>query len=376
MGDAYITGSGSYLPGQPVTNDEIVEFIGALDEKSERLGRFVLRQNGIKLRHYALRRDGTPTHSNASLAAQAVISALASADLSPADMDLLAAASTLGDLFVPGHASAVHAEVGCGPIEIASFQSVCASSMMALRTAALNIRTGDKRAAVAVGSELASLRFRPAFYLPAMQKLQDKQSRMAAEFLRWTLSDGAGAVLVEAAPRAPISLRIDHIIIKSFANQFDTCMYAGAPVGKASNLTGNWSSHAGGIAAAAEAGALILLQDMTLLKKMFEVWVNEFVATADTGYYDPKTVDWVICHFSAVSLRDEIMTMMRNAGIGIDAEKWFSNLTTCGNTGSAATFIALDAFMKSGLARRGDRIFCITPESGRSILCQMFLTVV
>ena len=48
------------------------------------------------------------------------------------------------------------------------------------------------------------------------------------EFLRWMLSDGAGAVLVENKPAGKLPLKIEWIDIRSYANEKETCMYAGA----------------------------------------------------------------------------------------------------------------------------------------------------
>ena len=48
------------------------------------------------------------------------------------------------------------------------------------------------------------------------------------EFLRWMLSDGAGAVLLENKPAGELPLRVEWIDIRSYANIMETCMYAGA----------------------------------------------------------------------------------------------------------------------------------------------------
>ena len=153
-------------------------------------------------RHYALNAAGEPLHSNASMSAQAVRAALDDAGLGREDLQLLATATTQGDYLVPGHASAVHGEIGGGPLELASFQSVCASSVMAAKAAWLAVRAGETDCAAAVASEFSSRWFRPSFYEGTA--LIDAKGRlgMEADFLRWTLSDGAGAVVVEPTARS------------------------------------------------------------------------------------------------------------------------------------------------------------------------------
>jgi len=49
--DAYVTAGGQFLPGPPIGNADMADYIGHLSERSDRLGRMVLRQNGIKTRH-------------------------------------------------------------------------------------------------------------------------------------------------------------------------------------------------------------------------------------------------------------------------------------------------------------------------------------
>ncbi len=62
------------------------------------------------------------------------------------------------------------------------------------------------------------------------------------DFLRWMLSDGAGAVLIEPAPRAGApNLRIDWIEIFSYAGEMETCMYAGAAKRPDGGITG-WTA--------------------------------------------------------------------------------------------------------------------------------------
>ena len=70
--------------------------------------------------------------------------------------------------------------------------------------------------------------------------------------------------------------------------------------------------------------------------------------------------------------------LMKEAGIEIEADKWFSNLSSKGNTGSASIFIMLDEFLKtkSSDLKLGDEIFGFVPESGRFSVAYFLLEVV
>jgi len=208
------------------------------------------------------------------MCALAVRQALDHAGLGVGDLGMLAAATTQGDYIVPGHATAVHAALGGEPIEIASFQSVCASSLMAAKAAWLAVRTGEHEVASACAGEFASRWFRPHFYEGTSLVNANGRLRPEAEFLRFTLSDGAGAIVIEPTPR-PGALRIRFIDVVSLASRFDPCMWAGAALNTRADLKTAWS-HAGP-RAAHEAGALALLQDFELLKRVIRAWVGVYL---------------------------------------------------------------------------------------------------
>jgi 3-oxoacyl-[acyl-carrier-protein] synthase-3 len=373
--DAYITGTGVFLPGEPVPNDRVEDYIGRIGGRSSSVGQRALRWNGISTRHYALTPDGEPLHSNASMSAAAVTAALQAAGLGRESLRFLATATTQGDLLVPGHGSAVHGELGGGALEVASFQSVCASSLMAAKAAWNAVRTGDADCAGAVAGEFSSRWFRPGFY--ESTALVDAKGRLAmeADFLRWTLSDGAGAVVVEPVKmRGRSSLRIEWIDLTSLAGRFEPCMWAGAPAQTRSDFRSGWS-HAGP-PSAHDAGAIALLQDFGLLKVIIRAWIGVYLEKVDSGRIDLAKVDWLLCHYSARSLRDEIVSLLEKTHAMIPQEKWFTTLPATGNVGSASIWLMLHALLQAGSARAGDRILCIVPESGRAMVGFMMLEVV
>jgi 3-oxoacyl-[acyl-carrier-protein] synthase-3 len=370
----YITGVSAFLPGERVENDRMEDYLGRMSGGCSALGRRALRWNGIQGRHYALSPDGEWRHSNASMCAEAVRGALDAAGLNRDDLGCLAAATTQGDLLVPGHASAVHGELGGGALELASFQSVCASSLMAAKYAWMSVKSGESACAAAVAGEFSSRWFRPQFYEGGA--LVDAKGRlaMAADFLRFTLSDGAGAVVMEGKPKAGgLSLRVDWIDLVSLAGRFDPCMWAGATEAARSDLDGAWSRQ--GPAAAHAAGAIALQQDFTMLKAVIRAWIGVYLEKVDQGRIDPAAVDHLLCHYSAKSLRDEIVGLLESTGAMIPEERWFTTLPESGNVGSASIWIMLDGLVRSGRLKPGERILCIVPESGRAMVGFMMLQV-
>ncbi len=371
----YITASGQFLPGAPVTNDRMADYIGTLNPAAERLGRLTLRQNRIKTRHYAMNIDGTTDWTVATMLAEAVRNTLAAAEIDPKRIGYLATATTQNDMMVPGLASQLHGALGLPPMEVASLQSVCASSMMALKSAWLQLKAGEHKAALVGGGEFASRYFRPGFYEGTDCFAADGTLPSDAGFLRWTLSDGAAAVLLEDRPAAHgLSLRIDWISLRSFADRFAPCMTGGAVRGADGRLT-PWSHHAT-ISGAAHAGAFQLRQDVDALYRMLPVWLGEFMRLVDEGLIDPDATDWFCCHYSAHSLREEMIRLATRAGCMIAEQHWFSNLTVRGNIGAASIFSILDDLIGSGNLREGQKLLLAVPESGQCIMAYAGLTVV
>jgi 3-oxoacyl-[acyl-carrier-protein] synthase-3 len=368
--EGYITGAGAFLPGEPVANDRMEDHLGRIEGRDSVLGKKALRWNGVEARHYAMTPDGTVVHTNADMCARAVRQALERAGLGVGDLGMLAAATTQGDYLVPGHATAVHAELGAGPIEIASFQSVCGSSLMAAKAAWLAVRAGEHDVASACAGEFASRWFRPSFYEGTA--LVDAKGRLRAEadFLRFTLSDGAGAVVIEPEPR-PGALRIRFIDIVSLADRFDPCMWAGAAIATRSDLSTAWP-HAGPARAHA-AGAIALLQDFELLKRVIRAWVGVYLRKVDEGRIVPAELDWALVHDSAQSLHEELVALLEDTAGMIPPGKWFSVLRDKGNVGSASIWLMLEALLASGQVKRGQRILCVVPESGRALVGFMML---
>ncbi|MDO6808959.1 3-oxoacyl-[acyl-carrier-protein] synthase III C-terminal domain-containing protein [Zobellia galactanivorans] len=371
MSEVYITSTGSFLPNKAVSNEEIEDYLGRINGRDSRAKSRVLKQNGIKTRHYAIDKNQESTHSNAQLAVSAINDAIQKSGLRSSDVELLCTGTTQGDLPIPGFASMVHAGLDFNRCEVANFQSVCASGIMALKNAYAQIKSDEKENAVCVGSELASRLFKASRF--EAQGVDDLP--FDAEFLRWMLSDGAGAfVLQNKKNKNGISLKIDWIDLKSHANEFPVCMYTGKTDNK-NETEKTWLDYPS-YEEASKAGAINLKQDTRLLDKVIKTGVAHYFELIDQGKINRKEIDWLCCHYSSEMFKAPIKELMLKGGGEIADKKWFSNLTSKGNTGSASIFIMLDELMHSGKLVPGNKILCMIPESGRFITSFMQLTVV
>jgi 3-oxoacyl-[acyl-carrier-protein] synthase-3 len=367
--NAYITSTGSFLPGPAISNDEIEDVLGRVDGKPSRLKNRILRANGIRTRHYAIDRDHRTTHSNADLAVAAARACLESSSVPMTDVGLLACATSQGDLVIPGFGSQVQAGLGIADVELHTAHGVCSSSLMAGKAAANAVALGQHDAALVVVSELSSRLFKHSRYEAAGGR---ERVDFDAEFLRWMLSDGAGAWLIESRPRGR-SLRIDWIRGYSHADAFPVCMAVGKPSDPHDART--WQDFPT-YAAAEAAGALLIRQDVRLLEHIVKVGVDGALRLIAEGTLDVDRLDHFLCHYSSHHFRGPIVDMLAMAGVTIPEHKWYTNLYTRGNTGCASILIMLDEFLRDGRAQAGDRILCMVPESGRFNTAYMHLTVV
>lgn len=362
----YITSTGAYFPGEPVGNDDIDRYIAPINALSPRIKRRILGENGIVTRHYAIDDQGRSTHTCAALAANAVRACLnGGGESTLSDIDLLAAATSSGDLILPGFANMLQAELRAPAMTTASHHGVCASGMAALQHAALALQHGQHRQALVAAAEFPSRLFKRSRFAPA-----GYDADFDAHFLRWMLSDGAGAWRLSQRPGDGLSLKLEQLHLKSFSGELPLCMQAGlAPDGRL------WGDHEDFTAADA-AGAMLLRQDIRLLPQLFDVATHEYVKLAQAGAIDPASIDHFLCHYSSERFAPVVERCLRLAQLDIPREKWYSNLKFRGNLGSASIFTMLDDFLRERKPKPGDNILLFVPESGRFTVAFALLKVV
>ncbi|HEX5340193.1 MAG TPA: beta-ketoacyl-ACP synthase III [Gammaproteobacteria bacterium] len=379
-GKAYITNLSAFLPNAPITNDEMETVLGMVNGRPSRARRIILRSNGIKTRHYAVDpATGDATHSNAQLTAAAV-RGLVNGDFKLEQIDLLACGTTFADQLVPSHTNMVHGELGIPPCENISTSGVCISSTTALKYAMYGVAAGEFQHAVSAGSETpSSVMHARNFQAESDAQVDALESNgilaFQKDFIRWMLSDGAGAALVEPQPaREGLSLRIDWIVERSYANEQPACMYGGAEKQADGSLKG-WPAYQP--AEWAERSVFTLKQDVKQLNEHVMYYTVERPLRELPKLKDlkPEQVDYFLPHYSSHYFRERVREHMLKAGFDIPFERWFTNLYTKGNTGAASIYIMLEELFHSGRLKPGQRILCYVPESGRFNTAWIYLTV-
>lgn len=378
MNEVYITRLAKFLPNRPVGNDQMEKFLGMVDGKPSKARGIILRNNKITTRYYAIDDQGNPTHNNAQLTAEA-IRLLFDEKITLNDIDLLACGTTAPDQTLPSHTSMVHGELGGKPVEIISPSGSCATGMHAMKFAYLAIKAGEKTTAACAGSEMFSNMMQARNFEKETEHLHllDQNPILAFEkdFLRWMLSDGAGAALLQNKPNPEgISLRIEWIDSISYANQLETCMYAGGEKQPDGSIKSWRDFDSEDIL---NKTLFSLRQDVKLLGENIYQTSNLFLADiVKRRNFHLDEIDFFLPHISSEYFRSRIDEDSKAKGVHIPQEKWFTNLVRLGNVGAASIYFMMEELFHSGLLKKGQKILLGIPESARFSYVYALLTVV
>lgn len=368
MRDVYINAVARYLPNDPVSNDQMEEYLGMIQGRPSRARAVVLRSNGIRQRYYALTKEGTASHTNAALTFHAIEQLLLRSGTDKTTIELLSCGTSTPDQLLPSHASMVHGLWKNAPMELNSAAGICTAGMTALKYGFLSVASGNARRAVCTGSERVSSWLRA-------DKFQREEAASAEElknnpviafekdFLRWMLSDGAGAVLLENKPSEEgISVRICWVDGISYAHELEACMYAGAL--KEKGILVSWSDLP--VSAWIENSVFAIKQDVRLLDAhIIRKGVESLQHMLRKHQLQAEELDYFLPHISSYYFKDRLSHAFEEAGIKIPQDKWFINLDKVGNVGAASIYLQIEALYTSGKLKSGDKILLSVPESGR-----------
>ncbi len=377
--EVYITRTASYLPNEPVSNEEMEEYLGLINDKPSKARRIVLRNNGIKRRFYALTKEGQPTHTNAEMTSLAVRALFDNKPEGLASFQLLSCGTSSPDQMMPSHAVMVHGWLPeANAIEVVSPSGVCCAGMHALKYAYMAIRTGDVDTAVTTGSERMSRKMRSEVFKDEMLKLAELEENpyisFEKEFLRWMLSDGASAFLISNKKNeAGLNLRIEWIDGISHANHMEVCMYMGSekmPDGKLKSYMDFTPEEI------ASQSILSLKQDVKLLSEyIVPLGAIKLKALFDQKGLSSSDIDYFLPHMSSEFFRNKIAEHLALNGLPISKEKWFTNLDSMGNVGAGSVYLMIDELFNSGRLKKGEKILLLVPESARFSYMYALLTV-
>ena len=375
MKDVYITRIAKFLPNEPIDNEQMEEKLGIINGKNSKARRIVLRNNQIKTRYYAIDDNGNITHNNAQLTKEA-IELLCDDTFTTKDIELLSCSTSSPDQILPSHASMVHGFLKNGNLEVNSPSGACCSGMNALKYGFLAIKAGQVSNAVCTGSERTSTWMKSGIFENEVEHLKELEDNpilaFNKEFLRWMLSDGSGAVLLESEPKG-IALKIEWMEGYSFAFEMETCMYAGADKLEDGHLR-PWSEYPA--EDWAKKSLFAMKQDVKLLgENILEKGVDSLKMAMKKHHITTADFDYYLPHISSYYFKENLYEELKRQGVEVPWEKWFMNLSKVGNVGAASIFVMLEELVSSGQLKKGEKILLHVPESARFSYSYAYLTV-
>ncbi len=300
-----VTGVGSYLPEDIVTNADLAKFVDTSDE-------WIIERTGIRQRHRA-----RPDQPTSDLAAEAALKALADAGRTPADVDMIIVATTTPDMTFPATASIVQRKIGAPTCIAFDVQAVCSGFVYALSVADGFVARGLSKCALVIGAE-------------EMTRLMDWTDRSTCVLF----GDGAGAMVVE--PREGQGTSADQgllgFALRSDGTKTDLLYVDGGP-----STTGT-------------VGHLRMAGNQVFRHAVVNIAEAITACCAASNITVPE-VDWFVPHQAN-------QRIIKGVGdrLGLDEQKVISTVAIHANTSAASIPLALDAAIKDGRIKKGDLV--------------------
>jgi 3-oxoacyl-[acyl-carrier-protein] synthase-3 len=336
MKSVEIIGTGSYLPGEPITNERLSSLFGRqIVWLSEMLG--------AQTRHFALDLDRlqlTKGESNARMATAAAREAIADADIDPKSIDLIVMATSTPDYPFPATALFVQEQLGLADCCVLELRAGCAGMSQAFLIASHFIRSGTFHRALLIGSDLIS---------PFISVFNgDSNARSNDYFVSLAMfGDGAGAVILSSGTGDG---GIIDCMSRAMGGELDPGMIL--RVGGALAPAGIPRSENGHSQKAYDHDFKKVIQHAPHLMKSVRNWLTE------ERDYDLSRVDLFIPPQANARLIGLVGTQL-----GVSPKKVFSNFERVGNTVSASIYIALDELNKQAKLKPGNLLVLVPAEA-------------
>jgi 3-oxoacyl-[acyl-carrier-protein] synthase-3 len=299
MNHSKIIGTGSYLPEKILTNNELESSLDTTDE-------WITSRTGIKERHIA-----GPGEKTSDLAYEAALKAIASANITPGDIDLIILATTTPDKIFPSTACTVQAKLGIKECPAFDIQAVCTGFVYALSIADKFIKTNSAKNVLVIGAD-------------RMSSITNYTDRSNA--ILW--GDGAGAVILSASNEVGIISTHIHA-----AGNHEELLHVPRH-DKASNIADTIEM---------KGNQVFKIAVNTLDKIVDETLENSGITKAE--------IDWLVPHQANIRILEATAKKL-----DMSMDKVIVTIDRHGNTSAASIPLALDEGVRSGKIRKNHMI--------------------
>ncbi len=301
-----ITGTGSFLPPQRVTNAELAEQLAR--DGIETSDDWIVERTGIRARHFA-----APEMASSDLAVQAARHALEAAGRKPEEIDLIIVATSTPDMVFPSTACIVQRKLGAFGGAAFDVQAVCSGFVYGLAVADSMIRTGAASKALVIGSEVFS-------------RILDFKDRTTCVLF----GDGAGAVVLEASDQPGVLASELH------ADGRHVEILCTPGTGSGGKVLGD---------------PLLKMDGQAVFKLAVGVLESAARAVLAKAGRSDADIDWLIPHQANIRIMQGTARKLK-----MPADKLVVTVDEHGNTSAASIPLALDVAVRKGQVKRGDTV--------------------
>ncbi|WP_417068045.1 beta-ketoacyl-ACP synthase III [Niveibacterium terrae] len=299
---ARLAGTGSILPGDPVTNDDLVA------RGIETSDAWISERTGIRARHLAA--EGVTA---SQLGAEAARRAMAAAGCTADDIDLIIVATVTPDMIFPSTACLIQNELGIRQGLAFDMQAVCSGFVYAMTVAEKFIRSGSHKRALVIGADVFS-------------RILDWNDRSTCVLF----GDGAGAVVLEASEEPGI---------------LATALHANGSLHGILEVPG--SIRNGQIVGS----PFVSMDGQAVFKQAVHLLSDVAHEVLDEARMTTEQLDWFIPHQANIRIMQS--TARR---LGLPAEKVVVTVDRHGNTSAASVPLALDVAVRDGRVQKGQTV--------------------
>ena len=299
---ARIAGIGSFLPGSPVSNNDLVS--RGVDTSDE----WIVTRTGISSRHLA-----APGCTASDLAFEASRRALENAGVSANDIDLIIVATATPDYIFPSTACLLQGRLGNVGAMAFDVQAVCSGFVYALNVADKFIRSGSHKKALVVGADVFS-------------SILDWTDRATCVLF----GDGAGAIVLEASETPGILATAAH----ADGSQHGILAVPGTISG--GQIVGD---------------PFLRMDGQAVFKFAVRALADVARECCDKAGLSTREIDWLVPHQANIRIIEST-----GKKLGLSRDQIVVTVDLHGNTSAASVPLAFDAGVRDGRIQRGHKV--------------------
>lgn len=349
-----LTGSGTYLPGKPIPFSQVDHYLGELNDIPEKLKTWLGRMRGlmeqmldIEYYHFAIDPETRQfTEDNITMSVKAARIAMETADIPPEEIDFIAYGSAHQHQ-MPTASVRIQDALGIEQCAEMSIHANCTSAYKALMVAHEFLQSGRYKTALVLSSSMSSSELRAEYLNQPIAKKEEL-------FLRYFLSDGAGALVLKATDKNEPGLYLTNTYTESIGGKKPAAMRNLRPA--------YWMNPK---------------EEFKLgyhhLAQLFNEQLREHFNEPDGSVFykglkrmiEKYSIDLDKIHYFQVNFPSKHISeivMDECEMLGIPRQTWYSKMATMGYVGPPMAFICLDHILRNELLNNGDLILSFVTE--------------